>query len=433
MARIITILLLLASLVGQALADNVQEQAEWTIRNLIRDKTRYQRVYFSTMDSGFLSFSEAKVTGEGVASSDDGWGGMPFKFSIKVHRSDYRTRDARVEFRDGRTLTSRPDWINPAPPSSHSVRIDSPRWYENLRNNSVDIRGYAEGRGAVKITVYDRNGRRVGNATEDPDRAGRWSARFDLQNGNYRAVASRGGWSSGDEVRFSVVRSSGDWGWGGSGGSWGGSGGSGGATYVRIESPRNNSRVRGPSVRAEGRSDGRSVEVTLYEGSREVQRTYETVRNDRWSWSTRLSGGSYRLVAVSADGRKKAEVRFTVDSGDFGGSGGSGGSGWGGSGGSGGSGWGGSGGSGGTGELVIDSPRNGSRVRGPSVRASGRADAPGVQVVLYNGPQQVQRTLETVRNGRWNFSIRLANRGGYRLVVTTADGKKKAEVSFTVD
>ena len=106
--RKVALLSVLAVLIAPVLASasRVTEQAEYAVRDIIKSSTGYSRVYFSLSKENFLSASEARVTGEGVASNRNGWGGVPFKYSVKVHRSNYNTRDASIDFAEGNDLNS---------------------------------------------------------------------------------------------------------------------------------------------------------------------------------------------------------------------------------------------------------------------------------------------------------------------------------------
>lgn len=399
-------LAMLALFVPSVRADErVIDQAEATIRWLITSSVEWERVAFDESQEQFLSFSEARVVGEGVASERRGWSGVRFRYTIKVHRNDLRTRDARVEFEDGRVLTSRDDWTEARPPSTSRVRFESPRRFEELSSRNVTFRGVATDRKTVTITVYDRRGRERGRRTAVPDRRGRWSTIIRLEPGSYKAEAVSDRWSEGDEVRFSVERSDGDWGFGGSGGSWGGSGSSSGR--VTIDRPRNGETITDGIVRCSGRADSDEVSVQVYRGSRLVHRSDQKVFGGSWSAGPRLDSGNYRLVVEARRGRGRQEVSFSVRTSNFGGSGGSFGS-----------------------SVSIERPRSGDTLSG-SAYFSGRADSDRVDVLVYSGSRVVYRTSARVSGGRWSATARL-DRGNYRLVVEASGGRGRDQADFSV-
>ena len=281
--------------------DAAKYQAETSIRHLIQDSRRFSRVYFIETNESFLSFSEKKITGSGVASKNDGWGGTPFDYSIKVKNGSLETRDAEVRFEDGQVLRSNSSWTRPRPIPGYRVRITSPRWYENLRDSRVEIRGDSNGVSRVQIRVYDRNGRQVASVSANPEGNGRWRTTARLPEGTLRAVATQDRWDEADEVRFTVNRSNGDWGdgWGGSGGSWD-------SDKVDIDYPQNGSIVNGDTVRYRGRSNERDVDVRIFEGDRQVHRAQIQVRNGRWEGQTRLDRGRYRFAYPPADAHPSA-------------------------------------------------------------------------------------------------------------------------------
>lgn len=409
------------ALVSGAMASNVTEQAEWAIRELVTSSRQYSRVYISNSRESFLSFDEARVTGEGHASSTNGWGGTRFTFSIKVQRNDLRTRDARVEFENGRELTSGSSWNRPSQDRDHRVRITSPRWYETVRGNTVTLSGVVDQDRRVLVTVYDRNGRVAAKGNDAPGRDLRWSVSVRLGDGTYRAVATQAEWNTGDEVRFTVGRSSGSWndnGFGGSGGSgdgWGGSGGSGGSggDQLSIMTPRNGGQERGPRVRFAGRSDDRTVQLEIFRGSRRVVDQRVGVSRRNWESLQNLSEGDYRVVV--RDGRGREERRFRVTDGDWGGSGGSGGGGLPPIGGA----------------PSISSPGRNSTVRGPEVRFSGNSRDREVSITVYMGNRKVWAWNERVNGGRWSGMKNLGD-GDYRVVVQNRSGGGTVEHRFTV-
>jgi len=398
------ILLLMLAMVATAVADErTQIQAERTIRRMIVNDAKYSRVFFHNVDQGFLSFTESKVTGRGTASRADGWGGMPFKFSIKVHRDDLRTRDAVVEFADGSKLDSNSSWRPPTQGNYHSVRITSPYWYQTMGANTFTMRGESEGRGSINLIVYDRQNRIVHRSSITPNIAGTWATNLRLADGTYRAVATRSNWNSGDEVRFNVRRGNGDWNDGG----WSPTPPSGGWTPpgtgagLNVMAPRNGMTVTGSPVRINGTGRSGSVGLQIYRGNQRVVNASVAIANNRWSFDARLSDGAHRLIV--SQGAAQQIINFTVRNSGSGG------------------GW--------NDRLAISSPRQGERVPGPTAYINGSAPRGSVDIEIFRGNQRVYRSSVAVRNGRWGVSTRL-NDGTYR--VEARNGGERRTITFTV-
>ncbi|MBV6457456.1 MAG: hypothetical protein HONBIEJF_00565 [Fimbriimonadaceae bacterium] len=244
---------------------------------------------------------------------------MPFTFTIKVHRNNLTTRDAQIDFADGTNLNSNSDWIRSPESQSADVRIERPRWYENVQSRNVTFSGWADGREPFELTVFDRRGRERSSTTIHPNMNGRWVTRLNLPAGNFRVVASRGGWETGDEVRFSVQRANGSWGQNGERWNWNDwddrrpiATGSTVGGSIAITAPRNGATVDGPSVTVSGRSNSSSVMLTVFRGAEQVTRTSVSVQNRRWSTKLSLPNGSYRMTVVSPDGSTQKEVGFRV-------------------------------------------------------------------------------------------------------------------------
>lgn len=409
--RKVALLTVLAVLMAPVLASasRVTEQAEYAVRDIIKSSTGYSRVYFSLSKENFLSASEARVTGEGVASNRNGWGGVPFKYSVKVHRSNYNTRDASIDFAEGNDLNSTSDWSKPLHTQGYEVGFTYPRWYQTVTNSSVRFEGKSYGSGEIQVQVYDRNGRLVREGRGNPDRNGTWAVQLDLSSGSYRAVAHRRGWNNGDEVRFAVERRSGDW---GEGSVWDDGYGTfawqqggwdrptiGGGGDMEITNPRNGDTVNSGSVRFRGRSNGEEVTFSLYRGDNRISRRTLRVRNGEWENTIYVGEGRYRLV-VERDGRSR-EVQFSVRGGDF------------------------SGGS----NIEITNPRNGDRVNSGSFRFRGRSDGREVTFTLYRDSNRVSSRTLSVYNGEWENNVYVSD-GRYRLVIER-DGRSR-EVNFTV-
>jgi hypothetical protein len=307
------------------------DRAHSAIRSLIIRSSSGSNVYFTQTNERWLSTSESYVTGEGVSSGINDWAGMPFRYSIKVRRTDGHTRDSAVVFADGRRLSGNNNW-GPNDPWNRDVRIDRPSWYQTINSNRVTIAGSAQGARDVRIQVFDRSGRMRFNASVRVS-GGRFSTSAPLDPGTYRAVVTRGNWNEGDEVRFNMQRSSGgwgsgnnDWNWGGSGGGgWGGGSGGGNNNWnnggggrppmpnpgfgLNVEYPQNGQLLNGPNVRYYGRASGNQVELITYRGGQRVQRIIVRVTNGRWSHNVRLRDGNYRLDATSAGRRQTVPFR----------------------------------------------------------------------------------------------------------------------------
>jgi hypothetical protein len=409
--RKVALLTVLAVLIAPVLASasRVTEQAEYAVRDIIKSSTGYSRIYFSLSKENFLSPSEARVTGEGVASNRNGWGGVPFKYSVKVHRSNYNTRDASIDFAEGNDLNSNSDWSKPLHSQGYEVGFTYPRWYQTVTNSSVRFEGKSYGSGEIQVQVYDRNGRLVREGRGNPDRNGTWAVQLDLSSGSYRAVAHRRGWNNGDEVRFAVERRSGDW---GEGSVWDDGNGSfawqqggwdrptiGGSGDLEITNPRSGDSVNAGSFRFRGRSNGEEVTFSLFRGDNRISRRTLRVRNGEWENTIFVGEGRYRLV-IERDGRSR-EVQFSVRDGDFSGSS----------------------------NIEITNPRNGDRVSSGSFRFRGRSDGREVTFTLFRGDSRVTNRTLSVYNGEWDNTV-FVSEGRYRLVVER-DGRSR-EVNFTV-
>jgi len=294
------------------------------VRSLITSRTSWSRVYFNRINERSFSDSEVTVSGQGVVSKSDGWDGMPFKFSVKVRKNYTDTRDISVDFADGKRLVAEQNWRPPANRDDDDVTITNPSWFETMRGRSFDFRGESENRLPLTVIVFDRQGRRVEQKTVKPNNRGDWSVRMSLDDGTYRAIATHGGRSNGDEVRFSVGRSSGGWGngnWDWENGGWNGGPGPGPGTGfpgsrpivdgpLSLDSPSRNQDVPANNVRASGRTDDDTVKVQIFQDDRKVLEQRVDVRNGRWVFETRLAPDSYRMVVMCNRERNRVEVRF---------------------------------------------------------------------------------------------------------------------------
>ncbi len=400
---------------AMTLASRVTEQGEWSVRDHIKVSTGYSRIYFSQTKESNISGNESRVTGEGVASNSNGWGGVPFKYSVRVHRSSYQTRDISVNFTNGQNVSSRPDWTKPLPAQDYEVTFTFPRWFQTVRDNKVRFEGKSYGSGDITVQVYDRSGRVVREGRSRPDRNGTWAVPLDLSPGSYRAVSHRRGWGQGDEVRFAVQRQSGGWGEGGAwnngdgsfawqqGGSWGGDWERPNENrpqngQIEITNPRNGDKETAGDIRFRGRANSNEVTFSLYDGDRRISRRTLRVRNGEWENTLAVREGRYRLVIES--GRNSREINFTVGEGNLSGS-----------------------------RLEITNPREGDREDGGSLRFRGRGPNGDVTFSLYKGSSRVARRTLRVRNGEWETTYRLDS-GRYRLVVESRTDAR--EISFNV-
>ncbi len=333
--RFIGVTLALAGLAAVGSASQVSDQGEHAVRQLIKKKTKWEYVFYTSVrETG--SGRDVRISGEGVATDKEGWRGLPFRFSIQVSRDEYSVRNADVDFANGFRIDSSDNWVDTSYWDGRDVKIDTPGWYDTMRSGSISVRGTAKGSAQVKVLVYNKDDRRVESVTARPNPAGRWVvSNLRLQNGTYRMVATRGGWSEGDEVRFVVGRSNRGWGdtkfnwtgagasgwgngFGGSGGSddgdFGGSGGNLGGGFgpgLSIDKPRDRQKIDGPRFTAEGKSRSEFVELVLMKDGKQWTKSRVKVERGKWKWSTRLGNGPYEMEIL--DGRNRRTVRFVMD------------------------------------------------------------------------------------------------------------------------
>lgn len=183
-------------------------------------------------------------------------------------------------------------------------------------------------------------------------------------------------------------------------------------TRVRISSPRNNERVSERGVTLEGDSNDRKVKVELFrsDGKRVFQRDVE-VRRDRWSVRTDLREGPYRLI-VTSPGGGSATTRFFAGRDD-------------------GPDWGFDGGpSDRPTRLEVDFPGNNPRMP-LSFLIKGRSDSRKVTLRVYDEDgKQVYNSDGLVINGRFGASVKVRDRGRYRIEIEQVDGRGRATLRF---
>ncbi len=289
---------LMGVLPSLALASEPIEAAEYAVRQLIRGKMGSQyRVVFENSSERFLSFSETVVSGSGHIYDGNDWDfDRSFSYSIKVRNDGASTRELAVTFTNGEKHTDSGSW-KPSKHKDQSIHLVSPRWYENLSSGGVVFEGTSSRN--VSIEVFDRNNRKVAAEAANV-RNGRFRVVVDLPNGQYRAVASPGGWEIGDEVRFTVNSSGQDWGRP--------------QPYLKLAEPARNARLTNSRVTFSGNSSERSVYLQVWDdrNNRVVERDIP-VKDRYWNSLVVLGDGSYRYTVSTGAG---AETRtFIVDTG----------------------------------------------------------------------------------------------------------------------
>jgi hypothetical protein len=381
----------LASVSASAQSEE-ERSAQVAVRYAIQQHFNTSRVFFNTTKSSFMSLTEVKVTGDGYFTRSGNWGSETFTFSVKVRKSDQRTRDATVTLSNGETLTDYTDWTVPSGGEAFIGRFTMPNRYTNYPSGSVTFEGVLRVPNA-DLKIYDRDGRMV-KQRQVSERNGRFTITESLPRGMYRAVLGLGRMADSDEVRFSVGGwDNPDWGWGGSGGSG----------EVEIVQPRNGDSVSDGMVMFRGNSSARQVNVRVYDprGSVVMSETVP-VEKGRWRAGTKLDNGRHRLVV--SGGRGSDEVWFTVN------------------------------GPGGRpdGEVVVTYPRNEAVVSGGQVNVQGTGIVRNVNIRIFDARGKLMSN-ETVpvRNNRWSVSQRLDS-GRYRIVARAVGGKDSDEVWFTM-
>lgn len=212
---------------------------------------------------------------------------------MNVVRGSGLTRDAWVEFADGRRITDRQDREEPRRRNEDRIRLDAPRRDQTVAPGRVEFRGTAPDRQRVTVTVRDERGRDIERGSTKASSTGRWDVTIRLREGEYRAEASGARGTEGDTVRFQVRRQA-----GGRNDHYDRPGGP--RRGVVIERPRNGAIEPDAFVRASGYSDSDRVIVTVYRGGRRVSRSEQRVFGRRWSAGPRLDPGSYRMVVEAA-------------------------------------------------------------------------------------------------------------------------------------
>lgn len=373
--------------------------AKEAVRRVARNKLgAAQRVTFVEANEKFLSLSEVTVSGNGFVSESAGWKtGRTFTFSVKVKRDGSQTRDIRLTLGDGHDVVDQPGWENAT--ADGYVTLNRPTWYQRLNSNNVLFEG--ESKGEVTISVFDQNNKKVAEDKVKPSN-GRFRTTLNLPRGLFRAVIQPTLSFDWDEVRFSVLSNSGDWGLPGTKPT------PGVESLLEVDQPGNNGTVEGPRVTISGSSRENDVKIEVFDGkNKRVTNQTVAVRNSRWSTSVNLGDGNYRLLVQTWSGKDKDQRNFRVTSRNSPGTG--------------------------TESIVtINSPRDGGRVS-KLVTIAGECTEGSVNVQVFDPTNKlVQNRRVNVREGRWSIQVRL-NGGSHRLVVESNSGLDTDALRFTVD
>ena len=298
--KLLTTILFALVLSIWAVASEITDEAQDAIRDFIRSETNYTEVNFDRASEAFFSGSESKVSGSGTAYERGQRRGERFTYSIKVHRSSLRSRDGEVKFDNGQSLRG-----GGGEPSRDRERLDvsisAPSRNQSFRPGNVTVEGSADGRGKVEVRILDRRGREIARATPGIGRNGRWSARFRLNEGDYRAQATREGWRGRSEVNFRVNRDADNrptdqTGWG----------------RLNVNEPRDRASVNGPKVDVSGTTSDGGVEITIFLGEASVFRGKAIATRGRWSTTVELQPGEYRLLVRNLGSSQTRESTFRV-------------------------------------------------------------------------------------------------------------------------
>ncbi len=288
--------------------------ARAAVRSEIRSQTDWSRVVFIRASAPRnLSVSTVAVNGEGLATDRPGWGGMPFRYSVTLRRSDRWYTRLHVQFADGTELRGSDEWRAPHKGDTPDVHITSPRWYQVTPASRVLLAGDGRPRADVQVTLYARDGRKAAQRTVRTTARGAWSTHVTLAPGNYRMTAVSG--SSEDELRFAVRRQTGSWSnedtdtwtWDG----WLRTDRVEASGRLIIDAPRSGVLVKGPPVWLRGRAADGTVTVSLDHGSHRVYHNEAVpVRRGRWAIRVVLKPGTHRLIVQAGD--RRIESKFTV-------------------------------------------------------------------------------------------------------------------------
>jgi hypothetical protein len=368
--------------------------AKLAVRETIRDRVRSAQVVFTSVNTTNESSTETSVTGSGYFGSLGEWKVQKFDFSVRVRKSDYRTRSVRVNMSGQPPQDAFPDWGIPGGGSEYIGYFTKPSHFMNYATGIVTFAGVLKVPSA-DLRIYDRDGGMV-KQVKVRSRNGNFSSAVVLRKGIYRAVLGLGRMADSDEVRFSAgMGRDVDWGWGGGGGEG----------SLAITQPRNGETVDGARVEIRGKSAARDVRVMVYDSNgRTVSNSTASVRNGMWGLSLRLEKpGRYRVAAQNVNGGDRDEISFNYRTGE------------------------------GSNEdrVVVTSPRNGANVGSSRVDVQGTSTESDVQVQVFgaNG-RMFHNTSVAVRNGRWSFGFDVPN-GRYRIVARSGSGRDTDELWFT--
>lgn len=184
-----------------------------------------------------------------------------------------------------------------------------------------------------------------------------------------------------------------------------------GSNYDRptITKPEANFTDRDGDVTFEGRSEANNITLfvtDLNDRNRQVTTRRVSVRNGRWSTNLRLNSGRYR-ARITNDGRAEFDRSDTVDFRVDGN------------------------GNGNDNRATFDRPENNFRDTDGEIRFSGDSEGREVELKIYRGNREVSSRRISVRDDRWDVTIRLDD-GDYRATIRTTDGRGTDAVRFSV-
>ncbi|MHB1459663.1 MAG: hypothetical protein ACYC1M_00060 [Armatimonadota bacterium] len=182
----------------------LQTEAESAILQLLEKSNPTQRIFITALAQKYLSPTEVLVTGNGITANSSNWGGVPFKYAVKVNRTNYTTRNGIIYLNSGKQLTSSSDWTKPQRPRNYSILIDYPSWNQTISQKQLNIKGRASRNSQITLMVYNRSNKQVVKRQVRTSSTGQWSTSIKQPNGSYRAVATSDRWNQGDEVRFTI-------------------------------------------------------------------------------------------------------------------------------------------------------------------------------------------------------------------------------------
>ncbi|MGI8923252.1 MAG: hypothetical protein ACR2HJ_04300 [Fimbriimonadales bacterium] len=380
---------------GTARADTVKEHrvAHLAVRSAIQNHMPGRtQVFFTETKSTFLSVTESNVVGEGYFYGSDHWATREFTFRVKVHRSNYETRDTRVTLDNGLTLEDDRGWNNPPGGNEYIGKLTKPSRFTNFSGTTVAFAGLAT-IPSVDLRIYNRQNKLV-RERRLTVKNGKWSSTERLNRGMYRAVLGFARMADSDEVRFSVQMNDAD---------WGQPGGIPGLRRVTITHPKNGATLNTLSADIQGTSNAQRVTLVVSD-SRGQASSNQTLRvqNGRWSTRLRLPPGTYKAVARAPGSNSFATVMFTHGSvqppNER--------------------------------RVTITYPKNGANINSLRADIQGTSTESDVSLLVYNASGRVvSRQSMAVQNGQWSTSIKLEN-GRYRVKATARSGKDSDDIWF---